>query len=117
MARLSEIRKVVAYYPSAPLARLLARTFITPNAITWFGFLITLGAAALIATEHLFAAGFVVLIAGFLDTLDGALARHTNRSTHFGAVLDSTLDLVHTLVLSLTRHLTVYLKQRCYLVF
>lgn len=92
MARLSEIRKVVAYYPSEPLARLLARTFITPNAITWFGFLVTLGAAVLIATEHIFAAGFVVLIAGLLDMLDGALARHTNRTTRFGAVLDSTLD-------------------------
>jgi CDP-diacylglycerol--glycerol-3-phosphate 3-phosphatidyltransferase len=33
-----------------------------------------------------------VLIAGFFDMLDGALARYTNRATHFGAVLDSVLD-------------------------
>ena len=90
--RLSEIRKAAAYYLTQPAVKLLAKTPVTPNIITWFGFLLTLGAAALIVTEHLFAAGFVVLIAGFFDILDGALARHTNRTTHFGAVLDSTLD-------------------------
>ena len=92
MVKLPQVRKVAAYYLSEPLARLLARTFITPNAITWFGFLVSVGAAVLIVTGHLFAAGFVVLIAGFLDMLDGALARHTNQATRFGAVFDSTLD-------------------------
>lgn len=92
VTRLSEIRKTIAYYFTQPVVQLLARTPITPNIITWFGFLVTLGAAALIITEHLFAAGFVVLIAGFFDILDGALARRTNQTTQFGSVLDSTLD-------------------------
>ncbi len=92
MPKLFEVRNTTAYYLTQPVARLLAKTPITPNAITWFGFLLTLGAAALITTGHLFAAGFVVLLAGFFDILDGALARQTNRTTHFGAVLDSTLD-------------------------
>lgn len=47
---------------------------------------------SLIITDHLFAAGFVVLLAGFCDMLDGALARRTGRVTRFGGVLDSTLD-------------------------
>ncbi len=92
MIKLSEVRKTVAYYLTQPAVRLLAKTPVAPNAISWFGFLVTAGAAALIITEHLFAAGFVVLIAGFFDMLDGALARSTNRTTQFGAVLDSTLD-------------------------
>jgi len=50
------------------------------------------GAAALIATGHLLAAGLMVLFAGFFDILDGALARRTNRTTSFGGILDSTLD-------------------------
>jgi len=91
-AMVSVFRKAAAYYLAQPSVQLLARTPIAPNAITWFGFLVTLGAAALIITEHLFAAGFVVLIAGFFDILDGALARSTNRTTQFGAILDSTLD-------------------------
>jgi len=92
MAKLSEGRKLVAYYITQPAAELLARTSITPNIITWFGFLITLGAAVLIVTGHLFVAGLVVLLAGFFDILDGALARRTNQTTRFGALLDSTLD-------------------------
>jgi len=94
MAKLSEVRKALAYRLTEPVVRFLSRTPITPSAITWFGFLLTVGAAALIITGHLLVAGFVVLIAGFFDMLDGALARRTNQTTRFGAVLDSTLDRV-----------------------
>ena len=92
--RLSEIRKSLAFRVTEPVARLLSRTAITPNTITWIGFLLALGVAALIITGHLFAAGWVVLIGGFCDMLDGALARYSNRVTRFGAILDSTLDRV-----------------------
>jgi len=93
MTKLSESRQLLSCYLTQPLAKLLARiSFITPNSITCAGFLVTLGAAGLIATRHLFAAGWVVLLAGFLDILDGALARHTGQVTRFGAILDSTLD-------------------------
>ena len=92
MAKLSEGRKLMAYYITQPAAELLARTSIKPNIITWLGFLVTLGAAALIATDHLLAAGVVVLVAGFFDMLDGALARRAKQTTRFGALLDSTLD-------------------------
>ncbi len=101
MAKLSEVRKTVAYYLTQPVVRLFAKTPITPRAISWFGFLLAAGAAVLITTGHLFAAGFVVLGAGFFDTLDGALARRTNQTTRFGAVLDSTLDRLSEAVLLL----------------
>jgi CDP-diacylglycerol--glycerol-3-phosphate 3-phosphatidyltransferase len=74
------------------VVRVLARTPLTPDIITWFGFALILGAVALIITGHPFAAGFVVLAAGYFDILDGALARNTGRVTPFGGVLDSTLD-------------------------
>ena len=83
------------------MVRVLVRTPVTPGAITWFGFILALGAAALIITEHLFAAGFLVLIAGFFDILDGALARRIEQVTPFGAVLDSTLDRLSEAVLLL----------------
>jgi len=95
----SGFRKTVAYYLTQPVLRLLARTGVTPSTLTWFGFLVAAGAAALIITEHLFAAGFVVLVAGLFDMLDGAVARHTNRVTRFGAFLDSTLDRLAEAVL------------------
>jgi CDP-diacylglycerol--glycerol-3-phosphate 3-phosphatidyltransferase len=90
--RLAETRKIIAYYLTVPLVSLLARTPISPNVISWFGFLVSVGAAVLVATGHFFAAGWVVLFAGFFDMLDGALARSTNRVTRFGGILDSTLD-------------------------
>ena len=92
LTKLPAFRKNASYQLTRLVVRPLAKTPIAPNAVTWFGFSLTLGAAALIITEHLFAAGFVVLIAGFFDMLDGALARSTNRVTQFGGVLDSTLD-------------------------
>jgi len=111
MPRLSEFRKTAAHYLTQPVVRLLAKTPITPSAITWFGFLLAAGAAVLITTGHLFAAGLVVLLAGFFDILDGALARLTNQTTRFGAVLDSTLDRLSEAVL-LLGILILYTRQQ-----
>jgi len=102
MVKFSEVRKIVSYYLTQPAVRILARTSITPNAITWFGFLLAVGAVAFIVTGHLFAAGLMVLLAGFFDILDGALARHKSQTSHFGAVLDSTLDRLSEAVLLLS---------------
>jgi CDP-diacylglycerol--glycerol-3-phosphate 3-phosphatidyltransferase len=74
------------------VVRVLARTPVTPDALSWAGFILALGAAALVITGYPLAAGIVVLVAGFFDILDGALARLTKRVTPFGAVLDATLD-------------------------
>jgi CDP-diacylglycerol--glycerol-3-phosphate 3-phosphatidyltransferase len=74
------------------MAGVLARTGLSPNTLSWIGFVLALGAAALIITGHLLAAGLVVLAAGFFDILDGALARRIKKVTPFGGVLDSALD-------------------------
>ena len=92
MPMLVEIRSVAASYLSRSAVRLLSKTRITPNIISWFGFLLALAATTLIINGNTFAAGFVVLVAGFFDILDGGLARLTNRVTLFGGILDSTLD-------------------------
>jgi len=101
MAKLSEVHKALAYRLTEPVVRFLSKTPITPSAITWFGFLLSIGAAALIITGHLLVAGFIALIAGYFDMLDGALARRTNQTTRFGAALDSTLDRLSEAVLLL----------------
>jgi CDP-diacylglycerol--glycerol-3-phosphate 3-phosphatidyltransferase len=91
--------------------RVLARTRLTPNALTWLGFILALGAAALIITGYPLAAGIVVLVAGFFDILDGALARYIKRVTPFGAVLDATLDRLSEAVILLAI-LAVYAIQQ-----
>lgn len=90
--KLPAARSSLAYRFTRPLVELLAKTGISPSGITWAGFILAAGAAALIISRHFIAAGFVVLVGGFFDMLDGALARRTNRVTRFGAILDSALD-------------------------
>jgi CDP-diacylglycerol--glycerol-3-phosphate 3-phosphatidyltransferase len=92
MSKLEKSRKSLANSVTPPFVRLLAKTPLTPDTLTWLGFLINVGAAVLIVTDHFLAAGIVVLVAGLFDLLDGALARHIGKTTRFGAILDSSLD-------------------------
>ncbi len=89
---LAKVRHTLALYLSKYPAILLAKAGISPNALTVFGFLAVLAVAWVLSTGRFFLGGFLVLLSGSLDFLDGALARATGRSTNFGAFLDSTLD-------------------------
>ncbi len=73
-------------------AELLAKTGLSPNVLTVFGLLLALGVAWILSAGHFFLGGFLVLLSGAFDLLDGALARASGRSTRFGALLDSTFD-------------------------
>jgi len=75
-----------------PVALAVARTGISPNAITALGLAGSLGAAALVASGHFLIGGLLVMAAAALDLLDGAMARVTGRVTPFGGVFDSVLD-------------------------
>jgi CDP-diacylglycerol---glycerol-3-phosphate 3-phosphatidyltransferase len=78
-----------------PVARALARTPITPNAITITGTIgMSAGALALFPTGHLFAGTMVCWFFVTADMLDGALARVKGTTGVFGAFLDSTLDRI-----------------------
>ncbi|MFH0942516.1 MAG: CDP-alcohol phosphatidyltransferase family protein [Chloroflexota bacterium] len=101
MAKLSAIRKNLAYHLTAPLVKPLASLGISPNALSWTGLGLSLVAAGLVAKAHLLAGGIMVLVASGFDMLDGALARRTRQATRFGAVLDATLDRVSEAVLLL----------------
>jgi CDP-diacylglycerol--glycerol-3-phosphate 3-phosphatidyltransferase len=77
----------------APVIGRLARSGVTPDAITILGTLgAVAGAVGLIATGHLFWGAFTVTVFVLLDMLDGALARARGGGSVFGAVLDSTGD-------------------------
>jgi CDP-diacylglycerol--glycerol-3-phosphate 3-phosphatidyltransferase len=78
-----------------PVGNALARTPITPNAVTITG-TIGMSASALIffPTGHLFLGVMVCTFFVFADMLDGTLARIKGTTGPFGAFLDSTLDRV-----------------------
>ncbi len=75
-----------------PLARVLSAIRVRPDALSVTGWVLSVGAATLFALGYTKTAGGVVLLAGFFDALDGAVARESNRMSDFGAFLDSTLD-------------------------
>ena len=78
----------------------LARTRVTPNALTASGVLLCLAASVLVLFENrhellFYWLGAMVFVAGsVLDILDGALARAGGKTTPFGAFLDSTTDRI-----------------------
>lgn len=74
------------------VARPFARAGFTPNGLTVLGLLIGTLAALLFAFQEPLWAGLVVLVCGFFDIIDGAVARLTGKVTAFGGVLDAVLD-------------------------
>jgi CDP-diacylglycerol--glycerol-3-phosphate 3-phosphatidyltransferase len=78
----------------------LARTRVTPNALTVSGVALCTAGAVLVFFENrdellLYWLGALVFVVGsVLDILDGALARTSGKGTPFGAFLDSTTDRV-----------------------
>ena len=87
-----KFRSAILRYVELPGARFLRALRFTPNAITLFGFAVTVVAACLVAYGWLLAGGIVFLSGSALDLMDGALARLTGTDSPFGALLDSVFD-------------------------
>ncbi len=81
------------HFLDRPLAPLLRKLGVSPNAITVAGFCITL-LGALLLMFHLRVGATVILAGSVLDMLDGIVARTQGKETKFGAFLDSVLDRV-----------------------
>ncbi|MGC8816309.1 MAG: CDP-alcohol phosphatidyltransferase family protein [Candidatus Hadarchaeum sp.] len=75
-----------------PLARVFARSGLTPNMLTMVGLIFGVVAALLFAWGEQLLAGVLLLVAGFFDVIDGAVARLLQKETAFGGVLDSVVD-------------------------
>lgn len=81
----------LGHFLDRPLSPVAKRLKVNPNVITVTGFLITT-AAAITIPYNLKLGGILILCGGLFDMLDGVIARVNNRSTNFGAFLDSVLD-------------------------
>lgn len=81
--------------PARIVTRWCAVAKITPNQVTFAGFLLTL-AAFWLFWQGQFGLGLVCAwIMTFLDTVDGKLARVTLTSSKIGNVFDHGIDLIH----------------------
>jgi phosphatidylglycerophosphate synthase len=65
---------------------------INPNLLTLVGFAFSFFTFIAIALDRLILGGIFLLVSGFFDLVDGAVARQTNTTSDFGGFLDSVLD-------------------------
>lgn len=72
---------------------------LTPNFITWTGFLAHVPIALLIAQEDNELAVLLLIIFGLFDVLDGALAKVQHKASAAGMVLDATTDRMKEVML------------------
>jgi CDP-diacylglycerol--glycerol-3-phosphate 3-phosphatidyltransferase len=77
-----------------PLTQGLARRRVHPNLLTTIGFAVTVASAFAFHEHQVRTAGFLVLLGGFFDILDGRVARLSDLGSKFGAFYDSTLDRI-----------------------
>lgn len=74
--------------PILPLLR------IHPQTLTFVGCLAGLSIPPLLYFNYTYFAFLALIVTGFLDTLDGALARHLKLTSEKGAALDITCDRI-----------------------
>lgn len=78
-----------------PVGRAVARTGVSPNAITVVGTAgVMAGALGFFPRGEFFWGTMVITAFVLFDMLDGAVARVTGKISRFGAFLDSTMDRV-----------------------
>lgn len=78
------------------IAKVLAKTKLSPNVWTFVGFLFALLAGVLFALKpsEPYLAAIAIIVCGIFDVLDGAVARVMNKISNAGSFYDSTLDRV-----------------------
>ena len=76
----------------SPVARVVAKSRVPPNALTLLGPVVATLAAWMYLQQQLALALLLLLLSGFVDALDGAVARATGKTSAFGGVLDSICD-------------------------
>lgn len=84
-------RKYVQFLFDGP-AKMLSKTKVTPIHITLGAFILGMGAAISLYFNMIYLSVILLWFSGYLDALDGTLARITRKSTELGAFLDITFD-------------------------
>jgi phosphatidylglycerophosphate synthase len=80
------------YFLSKPLVSVFCKYNISPNFLTFIGFLFSLNAGVLFSLGFLGLGGWSVGLSATFDVLDGLVAREKKISTKSGAFFDSVLD-------------------------
>lgn len=82
-----------------PLAKAVMKTGISPNTLTLLGLLSSIAYLIFILYKMYIISLVMVILAGFFDVVDGAVAKLTGKVTKIGEFLDSTLDRLSDAIL------------------
>jgi len=85
-------RRKLGEWIARPGVSLWLRLGVSPNQLSFLGFLGHLGAGAAVALGQPLWGGALVLLFSLCDLWDGALARLSGKVSPFGTILDSVLD-------------------------
>src|SRR6059036_3456214 len=77
--------------PPFPIRRVV---IVVPSLFTLFNLFFGIWSMVLASRGEFYRAGWYIVFAGILDTLDGRVARLSNTGTRFGGELDSLVDIV-----------------------
>ena len=77
-----------------PIGALFAKIGLTPNMVTALSILVAIISLYFFYMRIILYAFVIILIAGILDILDGAVARATGKTSKFGTLLDNTADRI-----------------------
>ena len=77
--------------PRSPIRRVVV---VVPSLFTLFNLFFGIWSMVLASRGEFYRAGWYIVFAGILDSLDGRVARLSNTGTRFGAELDSLVDVV-----------------------
>ena len=91
-------RSKLTTYLEEPTANLLSKMRINPNQITFLGIFFGVGASVAVTNGKFVLAGSLIFVNGFLDLMDGALARKLNMKSKRGAFFDSVADRLNEAV-------------------
>ena len=88
------LRSFSAEYVESPVASIFHALGLSPNMITILGLIMSIIASYLIYQGYFLVSGIVILISGFMDMIDGSLARKYAQTSTYGAFLDSVTDRI-----------------------
>ena len=91
-------RSMLTIYLENPVATFLSKIHLNPNNITFLGIFSGLGAGIFALNGKFLFAGIMIFVNGFLDLMDGALARKLNMKSNRGAFFDSVADRLNEAV-------------------
>jgi CDP-L-myo-inositol myo-inositolphosphotransferase len=86
------ISKYINRRLSEPMARLLAKTRVTPNQMSWVAFGIAVLSFTSFFLNQNIVGGLLAQLSSIVDGVDGSLARLKGITSTFGGFLDSILD-------------------------